>query len=570
VVVDTDLGLPVPPERLTLGGFIEEVTTRFAEHEAIVEGGRRVTYRALGEESRAVAKALLAAGVTKGAKVGLLTGNRAEFVSGAFGAALIGAVVIPVSTFATARERYHILRHSDSALVVAQDHLGHHRYLDELAQDHPEVLAGPAGSVRSTSFPFLRRLVTLDRTLPGVETWSDFLAAGKDVGDDLLAAASAQVLASDDSMIVYTSGTTAEPKAVLHTQRSVAAMLWRWGLQMNLNPSDRVWSVFPFFWTAGFAMVLAGTLAGGAALVLEQEFEPAEALALIERERVTCIHTFPHTEAQLVDHPDARRHDLSSLTRVRPGSPIGQLVGAVEGPGAWDLRSGYGASETFTIATALPADAPHHLRLASHGLPLPGMEIRIVDTETGEPVATGESGEITVRGVTLMRGYYKQAPEKALDEAGWYHSQDAGYLDEHGYLHWHGRISGMIKTGGSNVSPVEVETRATEVEGVGVVSVIGVPHPMLGEAVVMCLVPLKDVPLDHDELLAHLRATLSTYKVPRRVLLFGEGELSFTSSDKVRFDELRRLAARRLVETDDDAEWVSLLEGYLKEVPDHH
>ncbi|HMD45765.1 MAG TPA: AMP-binding protein [Acidimicrobiales bacterium] len=565
MLVDSDLGLSVPPERLTLGAFMEDIAARFADNEAMVLGDRRVSYRQLAEESRAVAKALLAAGVPKGAKVGLLVGNRPEFVSGAFGAAMVGAVVIPVSTFATAPERHHIMRHSDMTLLVVEDHMGSHRYLEELETDHPELVAGPAGRIRSVAFPFLRRLVTLDAERPGVETWDDFLAAGQDIGDDLLGAAAAEVLPYDDAMIIYTSGTTAEPKAVLHTQRSVTAMLWRWGKQMELDPTDRVWSVFPFFWTAGFAMVLAGTLAAGASLVLQEGFDAGEALALMERERVTAVHTFPHTEAQLVDHPDARRRDLSALTKVRPSSPLGQLVGAKTAPDAWDLRSGYGASETFTISTALPADAPLDLRLASHGLPLPGMRIRIVDTETGEPLAPGESGEITVKGVTLMRTYYKVAPEKALDDEGWYHSGDAGHLDDQGYLHWHGRISGLIKTGGSNVSPVEVETRASEVEGVGVVSVIGVPHPMLGEAVVMCVVPLRDVELDLDALGRHLRATLATYKVPRRVLLFEDGELSFTSSDKVVFDELRQLAARRLVETDDDADWVACLEAYLKE-----
>jgi len=293
---------------------------------------------------------------------------------------------------------------------------------------------------------------------------------------------------------------------------------------------------------------------------------------MIEREGATMVHAFAHTEAQLVDHPDAKTRDLSSLTRIRPGSPLGNLLGITEdSEDAWDLRSGYGASETFTISTALPADAPHHLRVRSHGLPLPGMRLRIVDAETGAPLPQGESGEITVRGVHLMRTYYKLAPEKVLDDEGWFHSQDAGYFDEEGYLHWHGRISGLIKTGGSNVSPVEVETRAMDLATLGVVSVVGVPHPLMGEIVVMCAVPLRDVEPDIPRVVEHMKATLAPYKIPRRILLFDEDDFGFTASDKVLFDELRRAAARRIVEgDDDDQEWVAYLKEYLEEGSDHH
>jgi fatty-acyl-CoA synthase len=554
---EADLG--VPPERLTLGAFLADVADRYGERPAMVSGPRRLSYRQLFEETRAVARALVAAGVTKGTRVGVLMGNRPEAAAALFAVGMAGGVAVPISTFAVAPERYHVMAHSDMALAVVEDRLASNTYLDDLARDHPEVAGAAPGAIRSPAFPFLRRVVGFGEGAGPFQAWGEFLAAGEGVDDRLLDAAGAAVVPYDDALMIYTSGTTALPKSVLHTHRSVTGQLWRWGGQLGLTTEDRVWSAFPFFWSAGFAMVLGGTLASGAALYVDEVFDAGAALELMERERITTYYAFPHTDAQLADHPEARTRDLTSLRNIRSQSALFRFTGMVADETSWDISSGYGSSETFTVSTALPNDAPLSLRLSSHGRPLPGMRIRIVDTETGAPLPPGQSGEITVKGIYLMRTYYKMAPEACFDEDGWFHTKDAGHLDEDGYLHWHGRISGMIKTGGSNVSPVEVETRAAESGVLGVVTVVGVPHHLLGEAVVMCAVPLKGTEADANPVLHHLRATLASYKVPRRIVFFDDEELQFTASEKVHVDEVRRLAVERLVADDEDAEWVAHL-----------
>lgn len=559
--LEAELDLGVPLGQLTLGAFIAEVADRYADRPAIVSGPVCWTYRELGDQTRRVAKALMAAGVTKGTRVGVLMGNRPELAASLFAVGMVGGVAVPMSTFAAAPERYHVMAHSDMALAVLQDRLASNAYVDDLARDHPEVVGGRPGQVRSTAFPFLRRVVALGTPAGAMEGWGDFLAGGADIPDELLDAAAAAVTPYDDAVMIYTSGTTALPKSVLHAHRSVTGQLWRWRGQLGLTEDDRVWSAFPFFWSAGFAMVLGGTLASGATLYVDEVFDAGQALELMERERITTYYAFPHTDAQLADHPDAGRRDLTSLRNIRSASALYRFTGMVPKESSWDVSAGYGSSETFTVSTALPNDAPLSLRLSSHGLPLPGMRIRIVDTETGTPLPPGESGEITVKGVYLMRTYYKVAPEDCLDDEGWFHTQDAGHLDEQGYLHWHGRISGMIKTGGSNVSPVEVETRAAESGVLGVVTVVGLPHHLLGEAVVMCAVPLQGTEPDLAAVLSHLRATLATYKVPRRILFFSDEELRFTASDKVQAELVRQLAVERLVATDEDQEWVSHLKA---------
>lgn len=562
--IGDDLGLGVAYENLTLGRFVGDIAERFGSGTALVAGDRRVSYLELEGECRGIARALLAAGVTKGARVGVLMGNRPEMVAALFAIGMVGAVGVPVSTFAVGRERDHVIAHSDMSLLVLEDRLAGNDYVGDLVRDHPEVAFSNPGSIRSAAFPFLRRVVVLGSPAGSMQGWSDFLGAGAAIDDRLLDAAMEAVVPHDDALTIYTSGTTAEPKAVLHLHRAVVGQLWRWAAQMGLDPEDRVWSAFPFFWSAGIAMVLGGTLASGASLYLDEVFDAGRTLEVIERERITTVIAFPHTDAQLADHPDAKRRDLSSVRNISSTSAFGQLCGAARQNSTWDVRSGYGSSETFTVSTALPNDAPLALRLASHGLPLPGMRIRVVDVDSGLPLPSGESGEITVKGFYLMRTYYKVAPEECLDDEGWFHTKDAGHLDEEGYLHWHGRISGMIKTGGSNVSPVEVETRAMELGLFGVVSAVGVPHPLLGEAVVLCAVPLEGAEPDPADVITRLRSVLASYKVPKRILFFGEKELCFTASEKVLLDGVRRLAASRLVAVDDDRDWVAHLEAYLE------
>jgi acyl-CoA synthetase (AMP-forming)/AMP-acid ligase II len=552
-----DLGLGVDEDRLTLAAYIEDICLRHPEREALVFGQDRISYGGLLAHVRALAKSLIAAGVSKGTKVGILVANRPEFVIGSFATSLAGGVIVPISTLATAAEREHIVRHSDASLLIMQGRLRKHDYLAQLEAGHPELFTRPPGRLVDPHFPFLRRIVAVGPTRGVVEGWDRFMELGQSVSDSLLDAAAGEVTVADDAIIVYTSGTTALPKAVLHTHRSVTVQMWRWGLQLGLGAKDRVWSAMPFFWTAGFSMLLGGTLSSGSTLVLQEVFEPAAALELIERERITTLHSLEHTDAQLASHPDARVRDLSSLTYLRQTSSLRTIIGP--GDGTWDTQSGYGGTETFTISTALPAFAPEKIRSSCHGLPLPGMRIRIVDPETGQTMDAGQTGEIVVKGVTLMRGYYKLPAEAAFDADGWFHTCDAGYFDDAGYLHWSGRISRLIKTAGANVSPIEVESRAAGLKMLGVTCAVGIAHPTLGEAVVLAGIPLEGVEFDEARLRDYLRQHLASYKVPKRILLFDEGELDFTSNEKVRAEQVRRLVIDRLIGCDRDQEWVAYL-----------
>jgi fatty-acyl-CoA synthase len=306
-----------------------------------------------------------------------------------------------------------------------------------------------------------------------------------------------------------------------------------------------VWSAFPFFWSAGLVMVMGATLAAGGCLVLQEHFEPGEALRLLESERVTSPHAWAHQLAELEDHPDWASADLSAIRHCEAFTSFGRHP-SVHVEDTWSPRAAYGLSETCTIISSLPADTPREIRDCSQGVILPGNLVRIVDRDTGEPLPVDAIGEIAVKGTTLMLGYVKKLPEECFDENGFFHTGDAGFVDDQMYLHWTGRMTEMIKTGGANVSPVEIEETLLRHPGLKAALAVGIPDEKLGEMVVLCAVAHDGVAVDEGDVRDFLRGRVAAYKIPRRVLFFDEDELSLTGNAKIRGDELRKLAMRRL------------------------
>jgi fatty-acyl-CoA synthase len=532
---------------LTAGNFLREIADRHADREALCFEGRSISYRALEAACERLARGLLGAGVVKGARVAVQLSNRPEWIEAFFAVGSIGAVFVPISTFATRDERDYILRHSDASVFLLQPSLRNHAYLDPLLEDHPELSEGTPGNLRCNAFPYLRRIVSIAHSEPrgSVQAMDELLKLGDDVSRELLAAAGREVVPSDDGIIIYTSGTTARPKAVLHLQRALLVNGLRFSRWMELVATDRVWTAQPFFWTAGITMSLISTLDAGACLILEESFEAGPSLALIESQRATIIHAWAHQQVALAERASTAKRDLSGLRNVGPESPLASHVGSTkEGFG---LQASYGLSETFTIFATSPADSPDELRLTTSGKPLPGNFLRIVDPETREPLPTGEFGEIAIKGFTLMRGYYKVDPEDTFDLNGFFGTQDGGFVDPEGHLHWTGRISNMIKTGGANVSPLEIEAALADFEPLKVGLAVGVPHPTLGEAIVLCAVAREDRgPLDEASLRRHLREKVAAYKVPKCVLIVRADELSLTGNQKIAYEPLRKLALARL------------------------
>lgn len=527
----------------TLGGFLRNVVAANRDREAVVafdaDGRLSWTYRDLENAADSIARGLVAAGVAPGDRVGLLMGNRPSWVASAFGVALAGGVLVPLNTYLERDELAYVLAHAEISTLLMQNELAGHDY------------AGTISSlVNDGALPALRRVACIG--LPAgrsdglIDAWDAFLAGGNAVSADDLERRAKEVTPADDGIIIYTSGTTAKPKGVLHVTAVPCIQSRRFVRHLGLDPDVRVWGAFPLFWTAGFAMVLGATLAAGGCLVLQERFEPGEALRLLAQERVTTPHAWPHQLAELEEHPDWPSADLSAMRHVESFQPFGRHPSVKVEPDAWSSRAAFGLTETFTIITSTPAGAPAEIRDRAQGTILPGNAIRILDPSTREPLPAGRAGEIAAAGATLMKEYVKVPRGESFDADGFFHTGDAGWMDDDGYLHWTGRTSDMIKTGGANVSPVEIETELLRHPGLKLAAAVGVPHEALGQIVVVIAVAHDGASVDEDAVRSFLRGRIASYKIPRRVVFVREEELSLTGNAKPRPEELRSLAASRL------------------------
>jgi len=539
---------------LTLGGVLTDRAARFPDQEALVfddplRGGATVrwTYADLHRHARRMARALLAVGVGKGTRVGLLMGNRPEAVASLFGAALVGAVTVPLSTFSPTPELSYLLAHADISVLLLQTTMGRRRFADDVVALCPGAAGAPP--IGDPAFPFLRCAFVVGPAQDGaaLASWDSLLARADEVDDTLLEAVTAEVQPSDQGVIVYSSGTTDRPKGVVLSHRAVALEWWMQAALFGRDESTRVWCAFPIFWTAGLNTAMGATLAGGSTWVTQERFEPGHALQLLEREQVTEPHVFAHEARALEEHPDWASTDLSSCTRVF-GKSVFTRHPTVRGDEGWNMPVGYGMSETSSFLTGLPWTTPRDVfRKGSYGRLLPGNELRVVDPETGRVLGANEEGELLVRGPTLMEHYVKRTRAESLDRDGFYRTGDLGSYDDDGYVYWGGRRTEMIKTSGANVSPAEIEVQLHAYEPVKLARVIGVPDERRDEIAVLC-VTLKDgARATEDEIKAFLRERLASYKVPRHVLFFGDDEIPMTrSGTKVQHEQLLAVVQERL------------------------
>ncbi len=524
---------------LTLGSFLLEVCGAHADREALVfddplRDGETVrwSYADLEREARAIAAALVARGVGHSARVGIVMGNRPEAIAAIFGTALAGGVAVPLSTFSTAAELRDLLARAAVAGVLTQSQL--------LGSVLGEDLAS---MVTDEELPYLRWSAAV-----GAASWDAFLDDGavhRATVDDR----AGTITPGDPGLILFSSGTTSAPKGMLHLHRAPTLQFWLHADIFRRTADARVWAPLPLFWTAGLTTALGPTLAAGGCVVLQETFDAGDALRLLERERVTEPYTLPHQAAALAEHPDWASADLSSLREVY-GKSVFTRHPTVRGDTTWTMPIAYGMSETCASVVSHRWDTPREVMKASTGRLLPGVRMRVVEPDTGEPLGPGQDGELAVAGPTMMDRYVGSTREETFDADGFLRTGDVGYVDSDGEVHWTGRRTEMIKTAGANVSPAELEFALRACPSVRRAKVVGLPDERLGEVVTLCVELLDGADATEGELRTFLAHRVARYKVPRHVLFFASGELPTTGSDaKIRDDELIAIAADRLAST---------------------
>ncbi|MDX6741463.1 class I adenylate-forming enzyme family protein [Actinocorallia sp. A-T 12471] len=514
---------------MTLGGFLTDVAERHGAREALVfddpllNGATvRWTYTELAGRARAVARGLLRTGVRPGARVAILMANRPEAVAALFGTALAGAVAVPLSTFATRRELGQMLALAEVETLLMQGRMGGR----DLSADVAALDPAP------------RRVVVLgpDDARSGSTSWDAFLADGAEIPDHVVDDAAASVGPDDPGLVLFSSGTTASAKGMLHRHRAPVLQFWIQARLFGRHPGTRMWTALPMFWTAGMNTAMGATLAAGGCWIMQEGFDAGVALGLMARERATEPYTLPHQARAMAEHPDWPTTDLSSLRCVY-GKSVFSRHPTVTGDPAWQMPVGWGMSETCAFVCAHPSDSSRETLRGSLGRLMPGQSLRVVDPVTGEVLPTGEVGELAVKGATLMLRYLGKEPAECFDADGWFRTGDTGSVDADEQVHWSGRRTEMIKTGGANVAPAEIETQLRAHPGVRVARVLALPDERLEQIPVLCLEMADGVAPDPAEVTAFLRGRLASYKVPKKVFFFAPGEIPMTAGGTKVVDE---------------------------------
>ena len=536
--------LPFSPA--TAGAFARSLAARFGDRTALVLGDRRVSYAELEAASAKLARGLVATGVGKGTRVALLMQNGPDWVAAWLAAARIGALVVPLNTFYKAREIAWALRHSDARVLLVQHRYLSHDYLERLEECCPGLSGAGGPPLFLPDLPHLRE----------VRVWGEherawaldgpvgLAAAAETVDDDFLRAIEASVHPADPMLVIYSSGSSADPKGAIHSQGTVIRHPAALNAFRTIGPDDVMYSPMPFFWVGGLVFSLLGAMHAGARLLCEDAFDAERTLDLIERERTTIAVGWPHYAKAMAEHPSFGDRDLSSL---REGNLYAILPQGIR-PDDPELRSNaLGMTETCGPHTIdrMDVDLPEEMR-GAFGHSVPGLRHKAVDPETGDEVAEGEVGEICVRGPSVMQGLYKVEREQVFDDDGYYHTGDGGRFDGDGVLFFAGRLGDVIKTGGANVTPREIEVVLEAFEEVKEAYVVGVPDPDRGQLVVAALVLQAGAAVEPDDLRLRTKAELSAYKVPRAFFVYAHDDLPFTDSGKIDKRTLTRVLAERL------------------------
>ena len=529
----------------TLGSLPERAARRWGAREALYFKGRRWSFAELSRGVDRLARGLLALGVRPGEKVALWMVNRPEFIEAMFAVTKIGAILVPINTRLRTEDTAYILGQSDSAALLIADRSGPVDYLGMVKELAPSL---QAGSVREERFKHLRLVVSAGEA-PRAETmhWTAVQAAGDAVDDATLRARAEAVDPGATAFFMYTSGTTGFPKGAMHDHAIVRNLVDR-GFRMAITPSDTIMMYLPLFHLFGFSDGALMSMVTGARQVLTETFDPAESLALIEQERATILHGFDTHYKELMEAHERSPRDVSSIrtgilaTGMSSSVPIARKARTLFGR----FLSGYGMSE-FGVGAALSAlDSTEEQCTEASGYPAPGYEIRVVDPATGQDQPEGVPGEILVRSYMTMQGYYGKPTEtaQALDRDGWLHSGDMGVMRTDGHLRFMGRYKDMLKIGGENVDPMEVEAFLMSLAGINLAAVVSYPDARLSEVGVAFVKREPGHGVTDAEVLAQCRGRIASFKIPRHVIFVDD--FPMTSSGKIQKVKLRDEALRRI------------------------
>ena len=497
-------------ETIPLAEVLLRGSRQHPDRNCIVVGDDRVTYGELEAQARRVGRSLIALGIERGDRVGILMANGLDFTDLLFGASLIGAIPVLYNARFKAREIAHVTADAGIKVVVTNDIVEEHT-------DYVELLNKAAVQ----RVPCMQHRIFLGAgQREGFMDRDTFCGLAESVYPDEVEKRHAGTAITDAALMFYTSGTTAMPKGcpLDHIVLQHAGVVGGTD-RLRLTAGDVVWNPLPMFHSA-FTQPLTGTLHVGGTLVSMAHFEPVEALNLITRERVTvAFPAFPAITLQILHHPRYTPDALKDVRVILNVGPPEELVAMQSLMPHTTQITCFGMSECGGSVAMCNPDDPLPLRSECSGQALPGIDIEVRDPETGETLAHGEPGEIVARGRGVFRGYYND-PEKteaAFWDDGWFRTGDLGVLDAEGRVTFRGRLKDMLKVGGENVAAVEIEGYLALHPAVKLAQVVGLPDEKYGEVPVAFIELVPDAATTEAEMIAFCRGEIASFKVPRHV-----------------------------------------------------
>ena len=536
-------------EKHTIGNLVQDAANRFNSREALVFNDKRWTFKEFQEDVSQAAKALIAIGIKPGEKITLWMPNCPEWLHIFFAAAQIGAILVPINTRLRTSDLQYILQQSDSTTLIAMDQSGPVNYLDMVTDIYPEIVQTNPPDLVSESFPELKRIIILGRQqTQGTLNYQDMISQSANVSDVELLKRQDSVSPDDTALLMYTSGTTGFPKGVMHNHNILRVTTDSIN-RMGMTPNDIVLMYLPLFHAFGLYEGALMFIQAGSKMILTEMFDPEQVLRLIEQEKATMLHGFDTHFYDLTNHPNCLTTNRSSLRTGLFASGMASSVPVAEKAQRLlcPTITGWGMTECGVGVGMSFLDSPFEDRCAGSGYPLPGYEFKVIDPETGRAVPPNSQGELCVRGYAIMEGYYKKPQEtaEAVDQNGWLHTGDMATLREDGYLRFFGRYKDMLKVGGENVDPIEVEAFLIDHPSIKQVQIVGVPDPRLSEPPCACIILEEGHQLNQVDIDLFCRGKLASFKIPSNILILQE--FPMTSSGKIQKFLLRETAQEHII-----------------------
>ena len=547
------------PPRLTIGELLDRQAEQFGDNDALihVDWDVRFTYREFRAECDRVARGLMALGINKGDHVGIWATNYPEWVVAQFATAKIGAVLVTVNPAYRTHELAYLLRQSDAAALMLIGNFRTSDYVAMLNEVVPELAGSSPGQLRSEELPHLRNVIYIPPYVPaggecppGMCAWDDMRARGEEISPTALAQRQGECHPDDVICIMYTSGTTGNPKGVMLTHHNLVSNASYVVEGLRFTDEDRLCIPVPFYHCFGSSISTLGCVSRGAAMVVPSEyFDPGKTLVAVEKERCTALHGVPTMFIAQLERPDFDGFDLGSLrTGIMAGSPcpIEVMRQVIDRMGAREMTVAYGLTEASPVITLTSSADTIERRVTTVGPVIPQVEVKITDPETGSEVPPGEQGELCSRSFMNMKGYYKmpEATAAAMDAEGWLHTGDLATVDADGYYKITGRLKDLIIRGGENVYPREIEEFLYTNPKVSDVQVIGVPDQRFGEEIMAWVMLKSEQEATEEEIKEFCRGRIAHYKVPRYVKFVSEFPMTVTG--KIQKFVMREISIQEL------------------------